>query len=117
MTTRNQLAAALADIATGYTAASQPILGRRIGILANRVQQRLRFGDPRLDAFTPHTDLVGYPWLPQSVHDYLADESTFLWSFDRWFTGLASAAANAEPPSRDELEQLAAEAARIEAAQ
>lgn len=119
MTTRAHLAAALDDVAVGYTSETpgitpDPILGRRIRVLAARTRQRLKVNDPRLAAFQPHTDPAGYPWLPESVHDYLADESTFLWSFERWFSGLAQAAANADAPTREQLAELAAEAAEMQ---
>lgn len=119
MTTRNQLAAALDDIAASYTSETpgimpDPTLGRRLAVLAKRIRDRVNADDPRLTAFAPHTDPTGYPWLPESVHNYLADETNALWSFERWFTGLAQAAAEADAPDPGELAEMAAEAADMQ---
>lgn len=120
VTTRSQLAAALDDIAASYTSETpgitpDPLLGRRIHTLATRTRQRLRYGDPRLTAFEPHTDPAGHPWLPETVHDYLTGETNALWSFERWLTGLAQAAANADAPTTEELAELSADAAQMDA--
>lgn len=118
MTTPDRLAEALADTAASYTAelpgiTPNPELGHRLTAHARRIRQRIQPGDPRMTAFTPHTDATGYPWLPQPAHDYLTDTTNTLWSFDRWFTGLAQAAARADAPDADQLAALAAEAAEM----
>lgn len=90
------------------------MLAKRIKTLAARIRERLRFGDPRLEAFDKYLDPTGWVWLPETVLDHLADETTFLWSFERWMSGLSEAATAGEAPTAEVLAELAADATQMQ---
>lgn len=119
MTTPVQLAEALQHAANSYTSGTpgitpDPMLGRRLTVLAKRIRDRVHSNDPRMTAFDPFTDPAGYPWLPETAHAYLTDETNALWSFERWFTGLAQATAKGEEPTAEQFAELAEDVAQIQ---
>lgn len=116
-----QLSDALLDVARGYSAelvglgTPNPQLGEHLAAHAKRIPTRVGSEDPRLNSFTGHTDATGYTWWPDAARTYLEDDTNRLWSFERWFTGLAAACAAAPELSSSELAELAEDAAQYEA--
>lgn len=119
--TPQQLADALTDVARGYSAellglgTPNPQLGHHLLAHARRIPTRIKPDDPRLNSFTGHTDATGYTWWPDTARTYLEDDTNRLWSFERWFTGLAAACAATPELSSSELAELAEDAAQYEA--
>lgn len=119
--TPSQLADATTDIALGYTAeilglgTPNPQLGQHLLAHAKRIPGRVKPDDPRLNSFDGFTDASGYVWFPEAARAYFEDDANRLWSFERWFTGLAEVCAGAASCNSSELASLADAAAQYDA--